>query len=115
MTVKNMRVYKTEAELKEIAEAMSETVMIRTYENGNSNDTRRKTTKKEKDIIYNVAYGALLGMNWGEDVRSSELAAQAIIDTAEFTINRFISNCNGYDTMYIPLKRALANWEKEVK
>ena len=37
------------------AEAMSETIMIRTYENGNSKDTRRKTTKPEKAIIYKIA------------------------------------------------------------
>lgn len=107
------REVKTEAELKEIAEAMSETIMIRTYENGNSKDTRRKTTKPEKAIIYKIAYGALLALNHGEDSRSSRLAEQKIIDTAEFTIDLFIPDCNGYDTMYIPLKKAVAEWTKE--
>ena len=109
------REVKTEAELKEIAEAMSETIMIRTYENGNSNDTRRKTTKPEKAIIYKIAYGALLALNHGEEVRSSRMAEQSIVDSAEYTIDLFIPECNGYDTIYIPLKKALASWKKEAK
>ena len=108
-----VRQHKPEAELKEIAEGISQEVVIRTYENGNSRDTRRKAIVKEKAIIYRVAYGALLGLNWGEDCRSSQLAEQKIIDTAEFTIGLFIPDCNGYDTIYIPLKKAVANWTKE--
>lgn len=106
-----VRAYKTEAELREVAEAISEEIVIRTIENGNSRDTRRKATVKEKAIIYR---GALLALNHGEDSRSSRLAEQKIIDTAEFTIDLFIPDCNGYDTMYIPLKKAVANWTKEV-
>ena len=108
-----IRAHKTEAELREMAEAISEEVVIRTYENGNSSDTRRKASAKEKVIIYRIAYGALLGLNWGEDCRSSRLAEQKIIDTAEYTVDLFIPDCNGYDTIYIPLKKALANWAKE--
>lgn len=106
-----MRIHKAETELKAIAEAISEEVVIRTYHNGNSNDTRRKSNETEKAIIYRIAYGALLGLNWGDDCRSSRLAEQKIIDSAEFTINLFLPECNGYDTIYLPLKKALANWE----
>lgn len=108
-----VRAHKTEAELREMAEGISQEIVIRTYENGNSRDTRRKTTAKEKGIIYRVAYGALLALNHGEEVRSSRLAEQFIVDSAEFTIDLFIPDCNGYDTMYNPLKKALANWAKE--
>lgn len=108
-----VREHKKESELKEIAEGISQEIVIRTFENGSSRDTRRKATVKEKAIIYRVAYGALLALNHGEDSRSSQLAEQKIIDTAEFTIDLFIPDCNGYDTMYIPLKKAVANWAKE--
>lgn len=110
-----VRQHKPEAELKEIAEGISQEVVIRTYENGNSNDTRRKTTKPEKAIIYKIAYGALLALNHGEEVRSSRMAEQSIVDSAEYTIDLFIPECNGYDTIYIPLKKALASWTKEAK
>ena len=46
-----VREHKTESELKQIAESISESIMIRTYENGNSRDERRATTPEEKDII----------------------------------------------------------------
>lgn len=108
-----VRAYKTEAELREMAEAISEEIVIRTIENGNSRDTRRKASKPEKAIIYKIAYGALLALNHGEEARSSRLAEQSIVDGAEFTIDLFIPDCNGYDTMYRPLKKAITEWTKE--
>lgn len=108
-----VRAHKTETELREMAEAISEEIVIRTIENGNSRDTRRKASKPEKAIIYKIAYGALLALNHGEEVRSSRLAEQSIVDGAEFTIDLFIPDCNGYDTMYRPLKKAIAEWTKE--
>lgn len=110
-----VRQHKPEAKLKEIAEGISQEVVIRTYENGSSRDTRRKATAKEKAIIYRVAYGALLALNHGEEARSSRLAEQSIVDGAEFTIDLFIPDCNGYDTMYRPLKKAITEWTKEAK
>ena len=109
------REHKTQDELKQIAESISESIMIRTYTNGSSNDERRETTLEEKSIIYKIAYGALLGLNWGEDCRRSRIAEQKIIDTAEFQIGLFIPECNGYDTIYIPLKKAVKNWGLEAK
>lgn len=105
-----MRTYKTEAQLKEQAKAIAETITIRTYKNGNSEDTQRPSNPQEKEIILNIAYGALLGMNCNEKNRVSDEIAQAIIDTAEYTVNRFLPDCNGYDTIYCPLKKAVREW-----
>ena len=105
-----MRKYKNEHELKVIAETIAETITIREYNEGNSNDITRKASEIEKDVIYKLAYGALLGLNCGETVRNNDDAAQVIIDTAEYTLKLFINDCNGYDTLYIPLKNAVAEW-----
>jgi len=102
-----------DSELKAMAEKISRSIMIREYMNGNSTDTRRKTSSAEQDIIYKIAFGALLGLNYGEKTRSSREIEQAIVDTVEFILDLFISDCNGYDTIYIPLKKVLADWEIE--
>lgn len=106
-----MRSYKTDAELKLIAEAISQYITIRTDDNGNSIDTKRKSKKAERKIIYKIAYSALLGLNWDVKTRNNDDIAQGIIDTAEFAINQFLPDCNGYDTMYLPLKAALRHWD----
>ncbi len=105
-----MRNYKTEQQLQEQAKAIAETITIRTYNNGNSEDTKRLSNAHENNIIFNIAYGALLGMNCNEKNRASDEIAQAIIDTAEYTVNGFLPDCNGYDTIYCPLKKAVREW-----
>lgn len=107
------REHKKESELKEIAMKIAGSITIRTEENGNSIDTKREPTEAESTIIYKLAYSALLGLNWGEKCRSNEDMAQAIIDTMEFAIDLFLPDCNGYDTIYIPLKNAVSNWQED--
>lgn len=116
---RKVRAHKSESELKQMAEHISKSIVYRYYDNGNSRDERRETTRFERDVLYNIAYGALLTLNWGEDNRGRNAGAeQAIIDAAEFTCDLFIEKltgleCNGYMTIYIPLKDAVRDWEKE--
>ena len=114
-----MRMFKTEAELRTIAEQISEHITIRTEANGCSHDEQRKTTPEEAHIIYHLVYGALLAMNWGEQVRMSKVMPQAIIDATEFQCDLLLRDllncgeeCNGYDTIYCPLQRALREWKQ---
>ena len=103
-----MRIYKTESELREIAEKIAEEIVVR----GHSIDTRRPSSASEHQVIFNVAYGALLGLNWGDACRNSRDMTQAIIDTAEYTLDLFLPNVNGYDTIYNPLQDAVRDWER---
>ena len=105
------REYKTGGALKAKAEEIAENITERTYtENGSSNDETRKATKREKEILFKIAYSALHGLNWGETTRGSKEATQAIIDAAEFAALQFLPNCNSYMSMYIPLQQAVREW-----
>lgn len=105
-----MKNYKTEEQLKKQATAISETITIRTYKNGNSEDTKRRTTVKEKKVIFEIVYSALLAFNCNDMNRNSDDIAQAIIDTAEYMVGRFLPDCNGYNTIYCPLKKVVREW-----
>ncbi len=98
-------------ELQYMAQKIAESITIRTYDKGNSNDTKRKTTPNEFELIYNVAYGALLAFRWRINSYSNEKEIEAhlqsILDCAEFTLNLLIKNCNSYDTLYCPLKASI--------
>lgn len=109
-----MRKYLDADMLKFMAKHMAKNITIRTYENGNSKDEKRPATKEEQKIIYNVAYGALHTLNYGEQMRSSKEMTQAVIDNAEITLDLFIPNCNGYDTMYCPLQKIVRDWEGDI-
>lgn len=90
--------------LKEIARDISSSIVIRTYDNGNSRDTRREATKPEKEIIRNIVYGVMLAYgDCGCDDSLRRL--QGILDCAEYTLMQFIPNCNTYDTIYTPLRK----------
>ena len=115
-----MRKYKQESELREIAENAAQQIAIRTHDNGCSKDTWRKATKKQKEILYGVIYGALLGLNWGEQMRSSADMEQAVIDAAEFQAMILMrpylregEQLQGYMCVYIPLQNIVKNWEQQ--
>ena len=92
-----------------LARQISKNITIRSYENGNSKDETRPTTEIEADIIYKICLGAMatFGYRMNSDTQS---VLNALLDTAEFTLNRFIPEANGYDTIYIPLKKAFGIW-----
>jgi len=115
-----MRKYRHEQELKDLAQEISERIAVRRYDNGNSVDTWRTPTKRQKKMMHGIVYGALLALNYGEATRSSADAANAIIDAAEFQADILLRDTlregeelQGYMCVYLPLHRALAAWEQQ--
>jgi hypothetical protein len=92
----------TEQELKAYAEMKAETIVIRTYKNGNSDDERRDSTPEEKKIIESVIYGGLLAIRSGVD-------KQSVKHACEYIGNIFMKDIvtegemNGYDSIYNPI------------
>lgn len=99
MTGREFQQKYTENQLREIARDIAGSIVIRDYINGNSRDTRRETTKEEKEIIRNIAFGAMLAYSY----KGGEI--DGILAMAEFTLRQFIKDCNCYDTIYIPLRK----------
>lgn len=97
-----------ENQMKEIARDIAGSIVIRTYDNGNSRDTRREAKKPEKEIIQNIAYGVMLAYGF----RDRDI--DGLLDMAEYTLHLFIPNVNAYDTIYIPLRKVTKTglWDK---
>jgi len=89
---------KSEQDLKEYATKQAETIVIRTYENSNSQDERRLATKREKKIIQSIVYGGLLSIHIGSDV-------QSVADACEYIAKLQLPDINGYLTVYLPIKQ----------
>ena len=107
----DVRRFYPEDKLREMAEKISGSLYLRECEEGC--DHRRPTTDIEKRILFDIAFGALLGLNYGEQVRSDRNLEQAILNTVDFTSNLMLPGTNGYDTIYNPLREALDEWELE--
>ena len=86
----------SEQELREYANKKAESIVIRTYKNGNSSDDRRKTTEPEKRIISAIIFGGLLAIRDGAD-------RQSVQDACEYIGKLQIPEMNGYDTIYNPI------------
>lgn len=99
----------TEAEAKEYAETAAKTITIRTYDNGSSIDTVRETTKKEKEILTNIIYGALCTIRWH---KLDKNGVQVAKDTAEFIGDLMIPNMNGYDSVYNKIGKFVDLYQK---
>lgn len=108
-----MRAYRSEVLLREIAKNVSEEIVIRTYDERGSHDTRRSSTKPEREIIYGVIVGALYNLNFNRHSLLNDNMTQVVCDTAEFIAGRFLPEANCYDTIYLPLKKIIKDWEEE--
>ncbi len=99
------------------ADAIAASITERFCENGSSRDVTRDTTPEERQTIRRIALSALNTINNISVVvmEASRRKAmdQAVIDMAEYTIDSFLHDVNGYDTIYIPLKNLLRDWELE--
>lgn len=95
-------------EMREIANTMSEFLYIRT-EDG---DIRKKVTKAQKNILSSVIFSALSTMVWRSSSASIEYEKQAVCDMAETMVTLAIPDCNGYLTVYSPLKSLFSELEK---
>ena len=89
---------KSEAELKLYSDEVSETIVYRSFQNGNSYDTERAATKLETAILTAVIFGALLSIRNGSDI-------QCAADTAEFIGKNLLPSMNGYDSIYLKIKK----------
>ena len=114
-----IRSYRTPDDLWDEAKKISATVYIRTDERYGSVDTPRATTEDEQTMLCRLVYGALLGMNHGEDTRADDNRARAIIDTVEYQADMLFKQfeqdgeqINGYLSIYCPLQRVLKDWTR---
>lgn len=89
-----MKHYK-EQELKAYAAETAKSVVIRTYREGSSVDTRRRPTATQARAVYVCLYGALLAANCGDDPNGA-------ISSAEFIVMQLRPEVNSYDSVYIP-------------
>lgn len=112
-------------EIRNAAEKISKTISIRRYENGSSVDERRATTKVERDILYNIAYGAISALNREACLKEDDhfgKATQSVLSTAEYIFCAFFGTDNGdgthansYDSIYSPLMHLIYSftWKTE--
>lgn len=106
-----------EDELRKLAAEKAKYITIRKYYDANGNeapdgtseDVKRLATKREKEIITNLIYGALLAIRWRND------SAQVAMDTAEFTAVLFIDGINGYISVYSPIWYILETLRERVE
>ena len=89
----------------ELASEIADTITIRTYENGCSHDTLRKSTPYEKEIIAKILVAMFLSYGYRD-----KGSIDSICDMGEFTMHRFLPEANTYDTLYIPFMKAIEAW-----
>ena len=107
--------YKNDEEREQLVNEMFKGVHIRESDDG----TVRATTSEENEMARQIISSALATANYRnqnideEHFSVSADALQVIKDMAEITIDNMIPDCNGYESVYIPLTEAFEQWEKE--
>lgn len=96
-------------ELAKMAGESARSIVYRFYDDGNSRDERRDSTSEEWETLQRVIYGALLAIRWRDD------AAQTALDTAEYIGDLLLPGINGYDSIYLPIKKILRELDPENK
>lgn len=118
-----MRKNMSDKEMREHAEAIASSIVVRSYDWHGSHDLRRDTTPEEKKVIFGIALGALNAIN--SRVRDEHSAygskTHMVLNTAEWI---FIEMCkefhlksgedhfNSYDSLYAPLVLVVDSWEE---
>lgn len=116
-----MRKKMSDKEMREHAEAIASSIVVRSYDWHGSHDLRRDSTPEERKIIFGIAFGALNAIN--SRVRDEHSAygerTHTVLNTAEWI---FIKMCkefhlesgedhfNSYDSLYAPLKLIVDSW-----
>lgn len=92
----------TEKMASEYANEISKSVVIRSYDNGNSKDERRESRPAEAQMVENAIAAALIAIKNGYDENSAKA-------TAEFFVihNSGETHINSYDSVYIPINNFL--------
>lgn len=77
-------------------------IVIRTEDETGTHDVRRETTFPERQILFNIIYGACLAYGYRNEDNGGSI--EAICDTAEFTCHQFLPEANAYDSVYWPIR-----------
>ena len=120
----NMRKWMNGYEVRDVLDFLlsSKIEVVTIDENGRETGTKKRTaTAAEKKVLRGIFSGAINAMNWGEEVRSDDSKAKAIIECAEFTAISLLGELRGgseriqsYISVYCPLMKVLRDWERMV-
>lgn len=97
-----------EPDYRMMANEIAQKITIRSHNENGTKDETRPTTKAERQIIKELAFAAMLAYGYRSEESGGSL--DSVLDTIEFALRRFIPEANTYDTIYIPLKKAMGLW-----
>ena len=118
-----MRKNMSDKEMREHAEAIASSIVVRSYDWRGSHDLRRDTTSEEKKVIFGIALGALNTINSRAKDENSAYGSKThmVLNTAEwifiemskeFRLESGEDHFNSYDSLYAPLMIIVNSWEE---